>query len=102
MRKTRKKMLYYLKKVFHLEQCDQARRVADNILKSFDMMWLFVKDTEIEPTNNFAERQIKHHVKYRKNSLFTWSDRGGTDSLSGPSQSMLPQSCTRLTLLVKS
>jgi hypothetical protein len=33
-----------------------------------------VKDTEIEPTNNFAERQIKHHVKYRKNSLFTWSD----------------------------
>jgi transposase len=77
MRKIRKKMLYYLKKVSHLEQCDQARRVADNILKSFDMMWLFVKDTEIEPTNNFAERQIKHHVKYRKNSLFTWSDQGG-------------------------
>ena len=40
------------------------------------MMWNFVDDEQMEPTNNFAERQIKHHVKYRKNSLFTWSDRG--------------------------
>ena len=40
------------------------------------MMWHFIRDREIEPTNNFAERQIKHQVRYRKNSLFTWSDRG--------------------------
>ena len=76
MRKIQKKMLHYLKKVSQLQECEQARRVAGNILKSFDMMWLFVENPEIEPTNNFAERQIKHHVKYRKNSLFTWSDRG--------------------------
>ena len=76
MRKIRKKMLYYLKTVSNLEECEQARRVANNILRSFDMMWLFVDDGQIEPTNNFAERQIKHHVKYRKNSFFTWSDRG--------------------------
>lgn len=76
IRKIQKKMLYYLKEVSNLEQCNQAKRVADNILRSFDMMWLFVKDSQIDPTNNFAERQIKHHVKYRKNSLFTWSDRG--------------------------
>ena len=69
-------MLYYLKRVSILEECEQARRVADNILKSFDMMWLFVENSKIEPTNNFAERQIKHYVKYRKNSLFTWSHRG--------------------------
>lgn len=76
MRKIKKKMLYYLKRVSHLEECEQAKRVSGNILKSFDMMWLFVENAEIEPTNNFAERQIKHHVKYRKNSLFTWSERG--------------------------
>ena len=35
------------------------------MLKSFDMMWLFLENPEIEPTNNFAERQIKHFVKYR-------------------------------------
>ena len=40
------------------------------------MMWLFVRKEGIECTNNFAERQIKHFVKYRKNSYFTWSDRG--------------------------
>ena len=76
MRKIKKKMLYYLKEVSNLEKCEQSRRVANNILKAFDMMWLFVSDEQIEPTNNFAERQIKHHVKYRKNSFFTWSDRG--------------------------
>ena len=76
MRKVKKKMLYYLKTISGLEECEQARRVANNILKTFDMMWLFLDHEQIEPTNNFAERQIKHHVKYRKNSLFTWSDRG--------------------------
>ena len=43
----------------------QAQRVGKNMLKSFDMMWLFLENPEIEPTNNFAERQIKHFVKYR-------------------------------------
>jgi transposase len=69
-------MLYYLKSASDMNRCEQAQRVANNILKSFEMMWLFTRNEEIEPTNNFAERQIKHHVKYRKNSFFTWSDRG--------------------------
>ena len=73
---TKHRMLHYLKMVSNMDQCLQARRVANNILKSFDMMWLFVKDPEIEPTNNHAERQIKQHVKYRKNSYHTWSNRG--------------------------
>ena len=76
MRKIKKGMLYYLKRISGIEECEQARRVANNILKSFDMMWLFIEDENIEPTNNFAERQIKHYIKYRKNSHFTWSDRG--------------------------
>ena len=76
MRKIKKKMNKYLKIVANLSQCRQAARVAGNVLKSFDMMWTFVNYPEIEPTNNFAERQIKHQVKYRKNSFFTWSARG--------------------------
>ena len=76
MQKIKDRMLYYLKTVSDMSKCEQAQRVANNILKSFEMMWLFTKNDEIEPTNNFAERQIKHHVKYRKNSFFTWSDRG--------------------------
>ena len=76
IRKLKKKMLYYLKTISNLENCKQAKKVASNILKTFDMMWLFVHDKQIEPTNNFAERQIKNFVKYRKNSFFTWSNRG--------------------------
>jgi len=40
------------------------------------MMWRFVDHSEIELTNNLAERQIRKYVIYRKKSLFTWSQRG--------------------------
>jgi transposase len=74
---TIKKQMYLdLKQVENIANADHAHRVAKNILKSFDMMWLFVRKEGIDCTNNFAERQIKHFVKYRKNSYFTWSDRG--------------------------
>ena len=75
MRKIKKVMLYYLQDVSNTEYI-QAQRVANNILRSFDMIWLFLDDSQIELTNNLAERQIKHFVKYRKNSFFTWSLRG--------------------------
>ncbi len=76
IRRIQKKMYSFLKKLRHESKLIQVQRVAKNILKSFDMMWLFVEKENIDPTNNFAERQIKHHVKYRKNSYHTWSDRG--------------------------
>ena len=63
------KMLFWLRKIQLLPNADQARRVAENILKSFKMVWLFSKNREIDLTNNFAERQIKHHVKYRLQKL---------------------------------
>ena len=63
------KMLFRLKKILLLPNADQARRVAENILKSFEMVWLFTKNREIDLTNNLAERQIKHHVKYRLQKL---------------------------------
>ena len=76
LKKIEKKMYSFLKKIRHQSNSIAAKRVAKNILKSFDMMWLFVDNDKIQPTNNFAERQIKHHVKYRKISYHTWSDRG--------------------------
>jgi hypothetical protein len=76
IRKIKKRMLYYLKRTYNVKDAEQAHRVVNNILKCYDMMWLFMTDDSIEPTNNFAERQIKYYVKYRKNSLFTWSERG--------------------------
>ena len=45
---------YYL--LHSASDANQAHRVANNIIKPFEMMWRFVDDDEIDPTNNFAER----------------------------------------------
>ncbi|UJQ21340.1 IS66 family transposase [Wolbachia endosymbiont of Delia radicum] len=78
-KKLRKRTRYYLKKIFHLPETIGASRVAKNILKSETMIWKFLDDPRNIPlTNNFAERQIRHYVVYRKNSYFTQSKRGNT------------------------
>ncbi len=76
IRKVKKRMIYALKGILRVPDCPHAHRVAQNLLNSFEMMWRFVDNREIEPTNNLAERQIRKYVVYRKKSLFTWSQRG--------------------------
>jgi transposase len=76
IRKLKKRMIYALKGILRVPECPHAHRVASNLLNSFEMMWRFVDNREIEPTNNLAERQIRKYVVYRKKSLFTWSQRG--------------------------
>jgi transposase len=76
IRKLKKRLLYVLKRILQIPDVPHAHRVAQNLMKSFEMMWRFVDNREIEPTNNLAERQIRKYVVYRKKSLFTWSDRG--------------------------
>src|SRR5690606_36413810 len=76
IRKLKKKMIYALKGILKVPDILHAHRVAQNLLKCFDMMWRFVDHREIELTNNLAERQIRKYVVYRKKSLFTWSQRG--------------------------
>lgn len=76
IRKAKEKMLHTLKAVRRVPQDHQAHRVAQNIIKAFDMMWRFVDKPCLEPTNNLAERQIRKYVIYRKTSFFTWSQRG--------------------------
>jgi transposase len=76
IRKLKKRLRYVLKRILQIPDVPHAHRVAQNLMKSFEMMWRFVDNREIEPTNNLAERQIRKYVVYRKKSLFTWSDRG--------------------------
>jgi len=76
IRKLKKRMVYVLKGILRVPDCPHAHRVAQNLLNSFEMMWRFVDNREIELTNNLAERQIRKYVVYRKKSLFTWSQRG--------------------------
>lgn len=68
-----------LEKILELKGVVKATRVAKNILACEQMMWKFLHKDNIliiEPTNNFAERQIRNFVIYRKTSFFVWSTRG--------------------------
>ena len=39
-------------------------------------LWTFVRVEGVEPTNNAAERQLRHAVQWRKVSYGTQSERG--------------------------
>lgn len=58
--------------------CEHAKTcsVAREIRKLEKALWTFVDHEEIEPTNNFAERTIRHAVLWRKCSLGTDSPNG--------------------------
>ena len=49
---------------------------CSEMLKLFDAFFTFVDHEGIEPTNNFAERQIRHAVLWRKPSFGTHSAAG--------------------------
>jgi hypothetical protein len=67
---------YIFKSILRIRGIPHGQRVARRILKSFAMLWGFVKDKAIDMTNNLAERQLGKYVTYRKKLLFTWSTWG--------------------------
>ena len=58
--------------------CPDAKTagMAKEVLKLEEAMWTFVDDPRLEPTNNIAERTIRHAVMYRKTSFGTQSPEG--------------------------
>jgi transposase len=46
------------------------------ILKVYDGLWTFVTEVGVEPTNNFAERNLRAAVLWRKGSFGTHSEEG--------------------------
>ena len=50
--------------------------MAREILRLEKCLWTFVDVPELEPTNNFGERCIRHAVMYRKTSFGTQSEEG--------------------------
>ena len=47
-----------------------------DILEHKKYLWTFVRDQEVEPTNNAAERVVRQAVLWRKGSFGTQSERG--------------------------
>jgi transposase len=60
------------------QQCGHAPTEAtcQELLTHFDVLWTFVDNENIEPTNNASERSLRHAVIWRKLSFGTQSVAG--------------------------
>lgn len=54
----------------------KAVRFCKNLLDYFNSLWTFLSTEQVEPTNNHAERCLRHSVIWRKNYFGTRSDYG--------------------------
>lgn len=52
------------------------RGLARNLIKAWPALWTFVEADGVEPTNNRAERGLRHAVIYRKLSQGSRTERG--------------------------
>jgi len=63
-----------------LEQAGKCKSALSGkcrrIIKHRKYLWTFVHDSDVEPTNNFAERIVRQGVLWRKSSFGTQSERG--------------------------
>ena len=55
---------------------DELAKFSENILDRFDKLWTFAKFSNVDPTNNLAERDLRKIVLWRKKSYGTRSLRG--------------------------
>ncbi len=56
--------------------CPKTRATCRELLKVEQALWTFVRVEGLEPTNNAAERALRHGVLWRKTSYGTQSERG--------------------------
>jgi transposase len=55
---------------------NDAGKLARQILREIDNLWVFLEHEGVEPTNNRAERALRFGVIWRKCSLGTQSEKG--------------------------
>ena len=55
---------------------DELSGLCDRLLDNMHKLWTFSEFTDVDPTNNLAERDLRKIVLWRKKSYGTRSDRG--------------------------
>jgi len=55
---------------------DDAGKLARQVLRELDSLWVFLDQPGVDPTNNRAERALRFGVLWRKRSLGTQSEKG--------------------------
>lgn len=68
--------IYFLLREATICGVPKVERSAQKILGVFDLLWTFVYHEGVEPTNNNAERPIRHAVMWRKSCYGTQSEAG--------------------------
>jgi transposase len=61
----------------HLPNTREAGNLADRFALHMDSYFHFITEPDLEPTNNAAERALRHAVIWRKLSFGTQSAAGG-------------------------
>lgn len=59
-----------------VEGSDELSGLCDRLLDCFSRLWVFSEFTNVDPTNNLAERDLRRLVLWRKKSYGTRSERG--------------------------
>jgi len=59
-----------------IEGSKELESFCDRLLDCFAKLWTFSNFTDVEPTNNLAERDLRRVVLWRKKSYGTRSERG--------------------------
>ena len=82
-RKSRDHRLRYSRKRLenYLIDClasgtEELAKFSEKILDKFESLWKFAKFSDVDPTNNLAERDLRKIVLWRKKSYGTRSNRG--------------------------
>jgi len=55
---------------------DEAGKLARRVAGELDSLWRFLDESDVEPTNNQAERALRYAVLWRKKSYGTQSEKG--------------------------
>ena len=55
---------------------DDAGKLARRVSGELDSLWRFLDESDVEPTNNRAERALRYGVLWRKRSYGTQSEKG--------------------------
>lgn len=66
----------YLEQGSYTDPTLKAARFCKNLLEYFNALWTFLWVEHVEPTNNHAERCLRHSVIWRKKYFATRSDYG--------------------------
>ncbi len=60
----------------HQHEKNEVGRLSRSLIKQIDSLWVFLEVADVDPTNNHAERMLRHGVLWRKRSKGTQSEKG--------------------------